>query len=365
MPRTTPESRQPWRLGDSVVGFVRNEIHYINRHVHGRPYRFSTGCIDPVAAAEEYRRFERDPTRYVPRSATGTSWEDVTQRFLAHQAHGQQNDPHWTANQARHLANLGSFTRGRAPVFASLDAFTSSDIRAYMETRSQGLHPPRIDRKTGEVLPPRPVGKASVNRELATLKGLMTWARSEKLTTNRADEEIHLLKEDEGSNAPREVPRQSWMSVLPALELAHTRWRLAAEVILGTGFRYSELARMGLADLHPGGVQVPLAKSRKARLVPCSPRTIDAAEKLIGLGGVPNDRGSQFEHRLLVACRRVGVEAFSPHELRHTFATTCLRNGTDLRTLQAWLGHASIETTQRYLHVVNASKPMTRTVAPL
>ena len=64
-----------------------------------------------------------------------------------------------------------------------------------------------------------------------------------------------------------------------------------------------------------------------------------------GYLGTPVKPDSVRKWTRKIKARQPELESLSPHLLRHTFATNALRGGMDLRTLQALMGHSSIETT--------------------
>jgi len=60
---------------------------------------------------------------------------------------------------------------------------------------------------------------------------------------------------------------------------------------------------------------------------------------------------SSIQSMLKNTSKRLGISHVSPHMLRHTFATTLLKNGMNIRQIQILLGHEKLTTTQKYLHL--------------
>ncbi|MBP7276108.1 MAG: tyrosine-type recombinase/integrase [Kiritimatiellae bacterium] len=73
---------------------------------------------------------------------------------------------------------------------------------------------------------------------------------------------------------------------------------------------------------------------------------------------------SAFQMAIRKAAERAGIaKRVTPHTLRHSFATHLLQAGQDIRTVQELLGHADVETTMIYTHVLN--KPGVSVRSPL
>ena len=149
------------------------------------------------------------------------------------------------------------------------------------------------------------------------------------------------------------------------------RDRAILELFYSAGLRLSELAGLNLADLDlkEGMVRVwgKGAKERLAFLGKPAQAAVQAylperelllKEKSLSEGALfLNNRGGRLSSRGVARVvarwsRIAGLPGnLTPHGLRHTFATHLMEGQADLRAVQELLGHASISSTQRYLHI--------------
>ena len=184
-----------------------------------------------------------------------------------------------------------------------------------------------------------------------------------------------------------DVPRPKRRKTLPivptreeVLQLANAltnrKHRAAVLLAYGSGLRVGELVALdvGDVDLDELLVRVRAGKGGKDRNTVLSDTLVPEVAWL-GNGRamfaplVPNAQGGRWSARSMQyamarACKRAGLKKrVTTHSLRHAFATHLLEGGTDLRVIQVLLGHAKIETTTRYTHVVNPSR--VRVVSPL
>lgn len=156
------------------------------------------------------------------------------------------------------------------------------------------------------------------------------------------------------------------------------RDRAIIEMLFSTGLRISEMCALNQdnLNLNTGEFSV-LGKGKKIRSVYLTPQCIKLLSDYLKsraddfrplfinakqrsdqhLKSGESRRLSRTAIEIMVRARgrKAGItKPVTPHKLRHTFATSLLRNGADIRSVQELLGHASIATTQIYTHVANA-----------
>lgn len=149
------------------------------------------------------------------------------------------------------------------------------------------------------------------------------------------------------------------------------RDRAILELLFSTGLRVSELCSLSRdIDLSRGEFSVR-GKGEKVRVVFLSDSARDAIEKYLAkrtdmddalfvrVGNAANGDTLRLTPRSVERIiKRYAIKAgiskkVTPHVIRHSFATDLLRNGADIRSVQALLGHANINTTQIYTHITD------------
>lgn len=221
--------------------------------------------------------------------------------------------------------------------------------------------------------------KSTVNRRLSSLKGLFRWLSEQDPAR---EDPASVLS---GPKLPKRLPhalRQTETEALLAVNRGlieedptnaeALRNQAFLELVYGCGLRISEAAGLTLSSVSfAGGTVKVLGKGSKERIVPAYPLALETLRRYLEEGRPQlaqkaaageealflSTRGNPMSSNALrlvfnQAKQLAGVpEHYTPHDLRHAFATDLLRGGADLRSVQELLGHSSLSTTQVYTHI--------------
>lgn len=197
--------------------------------------------------------------------------------------------------------------------------------------------------------------------------------RGRHLPSVLSAEQAATLMEDDPAPETGEDPRQH------ALELRDTA---VLELLYSSGLRVSELVELDRSgiDRHQRTVRVH-GKGDRERIVPVGIPALDAIDAWLAQGRavLAAGTGDRAGDALFLGARggRLGARAvrtlldqraaragmpqhITPHTLRHSAATHLVEGGADLRSVQDFLGHSSLATTQIYTHV--SAQRLRRTV---
>lgn len=232
---------------------------------------------------------------------------------------------------------------------------------------------------------PLPLGPNSIARTMAAVRGAHAfWVSALIVPTDPA---ASVTPPKNVKRLPKAVSVEDIQRLLavPDRETATgLRNRAILEFLYATGARVSEMLNADIDDVHfegtltdedgnqitlPGYVRL-FGKGNKERLVPIGSYAQKAIQDYLvrarpslvahGKGTAAlfvNGRGGRLGRQgawliLKEAAEAAGLSSdFSPHSMRHSFATHLLQGGADIRVVQELLGHASIATTQVYTKV--------------
>lgn len=269
----------------------------------------------------------------------------------------------WLRNERRYSAHtLDAYMRDLSVFTAffdkpltlkKLEKMDVRDFRAYISSRAA-----------------KNLEKTSLARELSAVRNFFRWLDRNNLAQNSA---ISVIR---SPRLPKVLPKaldvDETFNVLDvAAEFSPKAWTGRRDtaiftLLYGCGLRISEALSLNVGDIDNDNLLRITGKGGKTRLVPLLPAVIDAINAYIrecpynlknGDALFLGTRGERLSPRIIQRQMEkirlaLGLpDTLTPHALRHSYATHLLAEGTNLRSIQELLGHASLTTTQRYTEV--------------
>lgn len=218
--------------------------------------------------------------------------------------------------------------------------------------------------------------RTTVNRRMSSLRSFYSWLNITGVT------DVNPAAAMQGPRLAKGLPR-----VIPAADMARIlavhsgdetpsgmRDQAILEFLYACGARISEASSLIAADVDFAQKQVKVfGKGSKERILPLHDMAVESMRRYAWLARpelAAAKGGQQAQGRFFLSTRgnpmgpdamrkmfkstlaQAGVDpSYTPHDMRHTFATDLLEGGADLRSVQEMLGHASLSTTQIYTHL--------------
>lgn len=208
----------------------------------------------------------------------------------------------------------------------------------------------------------REVSPATVNRNLAVLKNMMTFALEREYIEAHPLLRFRMLPEEK--RALRVMALEEERCLVESVASFDPTIGAYIAILGETGLRKSEGLNLQWShiDFQQRLLSADRTKSGKPRYIPLSEYALEWLDSLVRVLGCPyvfvrlearqpwrDPREPFFKGR-----EKAGLEWVSFHDLRHFRATQWVMRGVDLRTVQELLGHSSITTTMRYAHFAPA-----------
>lgn len=212
----------------------------------------------------------------------------------------------------------------------------------------------------------------SVTRNISSLRTFFHYLQSEGIITNNPMTLVSNPKQE------KKLPHyltydevEELLRVTSGDDIFDIRDNMIIELLYSTGLRVGELVNIKLKDIDYNEKSIKvLGKGSKERIVYFGTpalnklkRYLDIRPDIINDPSNPylliNKRGNKLQERAvrsifegIIKKNHLSIE-FSPHTLRHTYATHMLDEGMDIKSVQELLGHSSISTTGIYTHISN------------
>jgi len=199
------------------------------------------------------------------------------------------------------------------------------------------------------------INQRTLNRKLSSINAFFKFAYKEDWT----DKKIKVPQLKPPKSLPKFLTNED---IKKGIELIDTtnwlglRDKALILFLYATGLRVSEAMNAKKDDIEDGWIRVRNGKGDKQRVVPIAPIALEVLNEYLHIRPHISDylfinaKGKQLSRISAFNITKKYLNV-SPHVLRHSFATSLILGGADLRVVQELLGHASLLTTQIYTHI--------------